>query len=122
MIFRPQVAGLALTNILTTQSPPVLQRLKTIIKTILEVLNDVTRADEDGVMTDNLLLVVGQPAYYDNYSVPYETDHDRRTNQLVMTNPVHTIALKDYLQSQVSICQRFLMICIVVVGILAFYA
>lgn len=71
---------------------------------VLEALNDITKLDDNGVMSDSLILTDGQsPSYFDedpeNY---YETDHDQRKKQLILSDPVHTIVLKDYLQSQVS--------------------
>ena len=33
--------------------------------------------------------------------VDYETEHDHRRKQLAVSDPVHTIVLKDYFQSQV---------------------
>lgn len=71
---------------------------------ILETLNDVTKTEEDGVITDTLVLVEGQsPSYFDEDGSYYETDHDHRKKELILNDPVHNIVLKDYLQSQVSI-------------------
>lgn len=99
-----KLLGLALANILTTQSRPVLDRFGRIMVNILEALNDITKLDDNGVMSDSLILTDGQsPNYFDedpeNY---YETDHDQRKKQLILSDPVHNIVLKDYLQSQVS--------------------
>jgi hypothetical protein len=61
---------------------------------ILECLND---------MEDSLLVTDGRsPTSYEDTD-GYETDHDQRKKQLILSDPVHTIVLKDYLQSQVSL-------------------
>lgn len=70
---------------------------------ILEALNDISKQDDNGVISDSLVLSEGRsPSYFhedvDSY---YETDHDQRQKQLILSDPVHTIVLKDYLQSQV---------------------
>lgn len=72
---------------------------------ILEALNDIMKEDFNGVYSDSLVLAEGRsPSYFhsdgDSY---YETDHDQRQKQLILSDPVHTIILKDYLQSQVSV-------------------
>jgi hypothetical protein len=91
---RCPVAGLALTNLLTTQSRPVFERFGTVMVNILECLND---------MEDSLLVTDGRsPTSYEDTD-GYETDHDQRKKQLILSDPVHTIVLKDYLQSQVSL-------------------
>lgn len=95
---------MALTNLLTTQSRPVLERFSGIMVNILETLNDITKSDDNGVMTDSLIFIEGQsPTYYkDDLLNGYcETDHEQRKKQLLLSDPVHTIVLKDYLQSQV---------------------
>lgn len=72
---------------------------------ILESLNDITKTEENGIMVDSLVLVEGQsPSYfYDDSDGYYDTDHDQRKKQLTLFDPVHTIVLKDYVQSQVNI-------------------
>lgn len=72
---------------------------------ILEALNDITKMDENGVMSDSLIYVEGQNlnCFIEDAEGYYETDHDQRKKQLVLSDPLHTIVLKDYLQTQVSI-------------------
>ena len=38
----------------------------------------------------------------DTDDIDYETEHDSRKRQIAMQDPVHTIVLKDYVQSQVN--------------------
>lgn len=77
---------------------------------ILESLNDITKTEENGAMTDSLVLSEGQsPSHFDEDGDGYyETDHDQRKKQLILSDPVHTIVLKDYLQSQVRYRRMFL--------------
>lgn len=99
-----KLLGLALANLLTTQSRAVLERFGNIMLNLVETLNDLTKQDDSGTMTDSLLLTEGQsPSYFhDDSDGCYETDHEQRKKQLILSDPVHTIALKDYLQSQVN--------------------
>lgn len=100
-----KLLGLALTNLLTAQSQPVLERFNRVMVNILESLNDITKSDDNGELGDSLLLAEGRsPSYFDQDSDGYyETDHDQRKKQLILSDPVHTIVLKEYLQSQVSV-------------------
>lgn len=94
---------MALANLLTTQSRPVIERFKGVIVNILEALNDVSKTDDNGLLMDSLVLVDGQsPSDFNEDSDSYyETDHDQRKKQLILSDPVHNIVLKDYFQSQV---------------------
>lgn len=95
---------MALTNLLTTQSRPVLERFSGIMVNILETLNDITKAEDNGVMTDSLIFVEGQsPNYFkDDLLKGYcESEHEQRKKQLMLNDPVHNIVLRDYLQMQV---------------------
>lgn len=97
-----KLLGLALSNLLTTQSTEVLQRFSPILTNILESLNDITKTEEDGSLVDSLVLIEGQsPSHFDEDAGYYETDHDQRKKQLILNDPVHMIVLKDYLQSQI---------------------
>ncbi|KAL3277503.1 hypothetical protein HHI36_012849 [Cryptolaemus montrouzieri] len=97
-----KLMGLALTNLLTTQSRAVLERFGLIMVQILETLNDITKTDETGLTSDSLVLTEGRsPSYFNEDGDGfYETDHDQRKKQLILIDPVHTIVLKDYLQAQ----------------------
>ncbi|KAI4458349.1 importin-7 8 11 [Holotrichia oblita] len=116
-----KLLGLALANLLTIQSELVLEKFNDILLNILETLNDITRCDDNGTTTDALLLSQNQMnedgtstddqtqfQYHGHYpdESDYETDHEHRKNQLMKTDPVHTICLKDYLQSQIIELQR----------------
>lgn len=73
---------------------------------ILETLNDITKAEDNGVLTDSLIFVEGQsPNYFkdDLLKGYYESEHEQRKKQLMLNDPVHNIVLKDYLQMQVGI-------------------
>lgn len=76
---------------------------------ILESLNDVTKIEKGGFMVDSLVLIEGQnPAdFEDDSDGYYETDHDQRKMQLILSDPVHRVVLKDYLQSQVRFFSHF---------------
>lgn len=80
------------------------EKFDSIMVNILEALNDITKQDENGVTSDSLILTEGRsPSYFQEDSDNYcETDHDQRKKQLILSDPVHNIVLKDYLQSQVS--------------------
>ncbi|KAK9880322.1 hypothetical protein WA026_010202 [Henosepilachna vigintioctopunctata] len=102
-----KIMGLALSYILTTQSRPVLERFGKIMIQILETLNDITKTDETGVSSDSLVLSEGRsPSYFHDEGDSYETDHVQRKKQLILIDPVHTIVLKDYFQSQILVLKN----------------
>lgn len=72
---------------------------------ILETLNDITKSEENGVLTDSLIFIEGQSPNYckdDLLLKDYcESEHEQRKKQLMLNDPVHNIVLKDYLQIQV---------------------
>lgn len=104
---------MALTNLLTTQNTIILQRFGLIMLNILESLNDISKIEEDGTIIDSLVLVEGQSPsdFGDDEGGYYETDHDQRKVQLIMSDPIHTVVLRDYLQSQVCILLYLPLIC-----------
>lgn len=97
---------MALTNLLTTQSTPVLERFGAIMVNILETLNDITKAEDNGVLTDSLVFIEGHnlSCFKDDLLLKgyCDSEHDQRKKQLMLNDPVHNIVLKDYLQMQVS--------------------
>lgn len=74
-----------------------------IMLNVLETLNDITKFDDNGVMTDSLVILQGQSPsdFSDDTERSFETNHDQRKKQLILSDPVHNIVLRDYLQSQV---------------------
>ena len=98
---RRKLLALALASLLTSESPVVLQRVYMVLLNVAETLNDVTRPDEQGGVIDSLMAGVGD-VVLDTDDIDYETEHDSRKRQIAMQDPVHTIVLKDYVQSQVN--------------------
>lgn len=79
----------------------VLERFRGIIINIVETLNDITKTDDSGANIDSLVITGGlSPGAFDE-EVDYETEHDQRRKQLILSDPVHNIVLRDYFQSQV---------------------
>ncbi|XP_044757044.1 importin-11 [Coccinella septempunctata] len=97
-----KVMALALANLLTIVSRPTMEMFGNIMIQILEALNDVTKTDENGIISDCLVLNRDRsPSYfYEETDGLCETEHDQRKKQLIYTDPVHTIVLKEYFQSQ----------------------
>merc|ERR1711915_611325 len=98
---RKKLLALALSSLLTTESPVVLSRVYIVFLNVAETLNDVTRPDEQGGIIDSLMAGVGD-VVLDTDDIDYETEHDSRKRQIAMQDPVHTIVLKEYVQSQVN--------------------
>ncbi|XP_060524948.1 importin-11 [Cylas formicarius] len=97
-----KLLALALTNLLTTRSNTVLERFNLVMVNITEALNDITKTEDNGTTVDSLVLVEGQsPSHFEDELTYYDTDHNQRKKQLILSDPVHTIVLKDYLQSQI---------------------
>ena len=102
---RRKLLALALASLLTSESPVVLSRVYLVLLNIAETLNDVTKQDEHGGIIDSLMAGVGD-VVLDTDDIDYETEHDSRKRQIAMQDPVHTIVLKDYVQSQVNTMAR----------------
>merc|ERR1711936_162376 len=98
---RRKLLSLALSSLLTTESPVVLSRVYIVFLNVAETLNDVTRPDEQGGIIDSLMAGVGD-VVLDTDDIDYETEHDSRKRQIAMQDPVHTIVLKEYVQAQVT--------------------
>ncbi|KAH7967139.1 hypothetical protein HPB49_023016 [Dermacentor silvarum] len=93
---REKLLALTLTSILTSNSNAVYERICGILLAVVEVLNDVTKCDNLGAQVDSLVIM-------DNEPIPpneEESEHDRRKIELSRQDPVHTVALRDYLCSQ----------------------
>lgn len=52
-------------------------------------------------------MITDQPSPSQYEDVDYETEHAQRQKRLVFSDPVHSISLKDTLQSQVRISNIF---------------
>lgn len=52
-------------------------------------------------------MITDQPSPSQYEDVDYETEHAQRQKRLVFSDPVHSISLKDTLQSQVRISQIY---------------
>lgn len=93
-----KLLGLALTNMLTIQSQPIIQRIPRMLINISETLNDIMQTDDTGLYVDSL--VMPDPGKGSDEYCFIETEHDIRESQLLSVDLVHTVVLKDYLQSQ----------------------
>ncbi|XP_011865006.1 PREDICTED: importin-11 [Vollenhovia emeryi] len=97
---RRKLLALALCSFLGANSPPtVLEHFPQIISNIVETLNDITKFDDMGYPVDSLM-ITDQPSPSQYEDVDYETEHAQRQKRLVFSDPVHSISLKDTLQSQ----------------------
>ena len=61
----------------------------------------MTRLDEQGGVIDSLMAGVGD-VVLDTDDIDYETEHDSRKRHIAMQDPVHSIVLKDYVQTQMN--------------------
>ena len=98
---RRKLLALALASLLTSESPVVLSRVYLVLLNITEALHDVTRPDEQGGVIDSLMAGVGD-VVLDTDDIDYETEHDSRKRHIAMQDPVHSIVLKDYVQTQMN--------------------
>ncbi|RUS88062.1 hypothetical protein EGW08_004228 [Elysia chlorotica] len=74
-----------------------------IINCLVEVLHDVCKVDEDGTMADGLVVDGTEPPADDD---EHSRQHDKRKFQLSRQDPVHSVCLKAYLVSQLSLCRQ----------------
>jgi hypothetical protein len=104
---RRKLLGLALASLLTAQSSPVIDHFCGILLNITEVLNDITKTDNTQSIKqlDSLMITPDQgsvPGQSDEGSGDCETEHDQRRRQLAISDPVHTVVLRDYFQAQIN--------------------
>lgn len=98
---RKKLLSLALSSLLTSGSPVVLDRIFAIILNVTETLGDITRQDEQiGGHIDALIKSPADLAA-EGDDLDYETEHDQRKRDVAAQDPVHTIILRDYLQTQI---------------------
>ncbi|KAJ6635893.1 Importin-11 [Pseudolycoriella hygida] len=108
--FNPK-KGLALASLLTVQNDLIYDRISSIMMNLCEVLNDIMREDE-GTMYDSLI-VTGEADLESNYwwniddaDNEYNTHHYERLKKLCLSDPVHTIVLKSYIESQINLMKQ----------------
>lgn len=102
---RRKLLGLALASLLTAQSSAVLERFCGILLNVTEALNDITKTDDMGFQFDALVLTKDSSPVEDG-DVGYESEHEYRREKIALSDPVHTIALRDYFQTQLSELQN----------------
>lgn len=108
-----KLCALSLISLLSLNLNVIKAKFCAIICLCVEVLHDVTRipVDEDpSIQFDSLVIndegFEEENEYYSQYGDPEAiTEHDRRKTKLSKKDPVHTIALRDYLFSQLRACQ-----------------
>lgn len=96
---KKKLLALALSSLLTVQSHVVLAQFPSILKNIVEALNDIVDTDELSTQIDSLVLA-DQFSVNDDSDSGLETENEKRKKLLADRDPVYNIALKDYLQSQ----------------------
>ncbi|XP_074040344.1 importin-11-like [Leptinotarsa decemlineata] len=92
-----KLLGLALANLLTTRCGPFAS-FGLILLIVSEALNDVIKAEDNGTLIDSL--VITEDHFDEERDGYHESDYDQRNKQLVLSDPVHTIIFKDYVQSR----------------------
>ncbi|CAG2054934.1 unnamed protein product [Timema podura] len=121
---RRKLLGIALTSLLTVQSRGVSRDLSSLVKVGLDPSGKQVRCrretgDWSGPKPTSLEQVLASCLqacalmYSDQLSssvseddLDYETEHDQRRRMLAATDPVHTIVLRDYLQTQLTELQQ----------------
>ncbi|KAK9506660.1 hypothetical protein O3M35_008554 [Rhynocoris fuscipes] len=103
---KKKLLGLALTSLLTANSNFVYNKFCGILLAVSEVLNDITRTEENGAHIDALVYSENEFCSLNDDNGSYETEHDYRKKQLTLKDPVHTIVLEDYFKSQMLELQR----------------
>lgn len=102
---RRKLAALAISSLLTVNLSPVTSRFGNIINVCVEVLHDICRADCDtGNQTD--CLVIEEDEEVLNSDDDLDTEHDKRKHMLTRQDPVHIYSLKEFLLSQLTLCQQ----------------
>ncbi|GFN82406.1 importin-11 [Plakobranchus ocellatus] len=99
---RRKINALSLASLLSLNYRIVTDRFGVIINCLVEVLHDICRVDDDGTMTDGLVVDGVEPPVDDEQN----TQHDKRKYQLSRQDPVHSVCLKAYLVSQLGLCRQ----------------
>ncbi|XP_054710283.1 importin-11-like [Uloborus diversus] len=98
---RIKLLGLALTCLLTSSSDIVHDHICGIFLAVVEVLNDITKCDNDSSTPDDLLVIKS----LDFQDEDIETEQDKRKRELSRLDPVYTVVLRDYFYNQVMALQ-----------------
>lgn len=103
---RRKLMCLALTKLLSSNQPWILDRLQQLMDLWTTVLIDVRDEDAQDIINSDTL-VYGDPAALKPTDVP-EAPEDERRRQLTFSDPVHTIStpvfVRHYLQQAVQMC------------------
>ncbi|XP_054286364.1 importin-11-like [Macrosteles quadrilineatus] len=105
---RSKLLSLALASLITSQSPVVLQRFCSILLSVSEVLNDITRTDDMGLIIDSIMWNgddLSPNSQYDS-DIDYKTEHDQRREQLAASDPVYQLELQKYFGEQLKELQN----------------
>ncbi|XP_076103519.1 importin-11-like [Mytilus galloprovincialis] len=108
-----KLCALCVTSLLSLNLNVIKEKFCAIMCLCVEVLHDVTRipVDEDPTIQLDSLVIHDDGAdedneyYCGNEATDQITEHDRRKTKLSKKDPVHTIALREYLLSQLRACQ-----------------
>lgn len=114
------VQGLALASLLTVQNELIYERFNGIILNISEALNDIMKEDDDSdemielvldsikcklkiiiIIFSSLIFTDDCIGIWNMEEFKYQNFHYERYSKLCLTDPVHTIVLKNYVDSQV---------------------
>lgn len=101
-----KLLAIGLCNLLTISNDFIMENFAVIIINVYETLCDIMKADSaDGDEVDSLILTdaieLESTGMYDIEEYEYKTPHYDRFRVICLRDPVHTIVLKEYLQSQV---------------------
>ncbi|CAI9731381.1 importin-11 isoform X2 [Octopus vulgaris] len=100
-----KLSALALSSLLTMNLSPITERFSGILNVCVEVLHDICRADCDtGKQTD--CLVIGEEEDAESTEENTDTEHEKRKQMLLRHDPVHAVSLKEFVVSQLTICQQ----------------
>jgi len=99
---RRKLLSLALTSLMNSGSPVVLQRIYGLLLNVTETLNDIMRQDEDNsAMIDSLLINHNNDLTLSSEDLDYETEHEHRKRELNKGDSVYTVDLREFFQSQI---------------------
>lgn len=97
---RRKLSALALASLLTSNSRIVQGRIPDMMYSIVEVLHDVCREENDTLID---YLVIGT---VEDLGDEYETEHDKRKRKISQEDPVHSVSLKEFVGSQIRGCEQ----------------
>ncbi|XP_074651521.1 importin-11-like [Tubulanus polymorphus] len=100
---RRKLVGLACASLLPCNNSVVVEKFGANVNLCVEILHDVCRLSDEDSSSHIDCLVFSEEDLQEDES---DTEHDKRKRQVNLHDPVHSISMKDFVNSQLAQCQQ----------------